>query len=213
MRFRIIWLLIPFSLLTIEAGIQCWRRMGIEPSTAPLLNWSGELQTSAPPPFGRALKAYNADRGTEKILDLLDGRSIKVFYFEWDNVEAGPFSAISGHESEICNVAAGFKLLSTGDLRRYDAGTGGILEFRHTALAAANGRTVHVYKMPWLQGLGAWSTESFRSRGLRVRRSFIRHRGAARVLQGGIFGAASEQEAWELFEHEVLKTLQWKVLP
>lgn len=187
-----------------------WRHASIDTSRAPVFKWTGApLVTSAEPPFGKALKIYRADRGAEQRTNLPEGRSIKVFYFEWDSIEAGPLIAISAHEAEVCNVAAGFKVLEAEEPRPVISAGGEALEFRYTKLEQADGQFVYVYKMPWVQGIGAWNVDSAHDRFLRLRRSFIRHRGAARVLQAGIFGAASEQEAWALFEREVLARLTW----
>ena len=206
-------LLVPLLILAIEGGVQAWRHVGIKPSTAPVFYWKeATLLTSSPPPFGTALKMYRADRGAEQMIELPESRKMTLFYFEWDSIELGPFCEVGGHEAEVCNVAYGsFKLLKSGGERIHTAANGETMCFSHTLLADPNGRSVHVYKIPWIQGFGVWqATDSSRDRSLRLRRAFLRYCGAARVLEAGIFGAASEEEAWGLFEREVLEKLEWR---
>ena len=205
-------LLLIIFLAALEAGALAWRHVGITPSTAPVFNWKGApLITSAPPPFGDALKVYRADRGAEQTKELSNGLTMTLFYFEWDKIELGPFSIVSGHEPELCNVGPGsFKLLQKGRQRIYTAANGETLRFNYTSLAAPNGKPVQVYKMPWIQGFGTWVDLAANDRTTRIHRSFLRHLGQARVLEAGIFGTTSEDEAWALFQREVLAKLEWR---
>ena len=110
---------------------------------------------------------------------------------------------------EVCNVEyGGFKLLQSGGHRNHQASNGETLTFDCTHLAERGGTPVYVFRMPWLQGYGALEGLT-QNRAIRLRSSFMRHRGAARVLEAGIFGAANEDEAWELFRREVLDRLEW----
>jgi len=210
MHLRLLSLIVPLLLLAIEGGVQAWRNVGIKPSTAPVFHWkAATLLTSAPPPFGNALKLYRADRGAELTKGLPEGRKMTLFYFEWDSIDLGPLMNASGHAAEQCNVEYGsFKLLQSGRQRTHTCGNGETLCFNCTLLAEPNGRPVYVYKMPWLQGYGLLD-QLTQNRATRFRNSFLRHRGEARVLEAGFFGAASEDEAWGLFQREVLDKLEW----
>jgi hypothetical protein len=169
------------------------------------------LLTTAPPPFGNALELYRADRGAEQTREFAQGRKMTLFYFEWDSLELGLLCEAGGHEPEVCNVRFGsFKLLHCGGKRVYKAANVESLYFNYTLLAAPDGTPVHVYKMPWIQGYGVLNSLT-QDRVTRLRTAFLRHRGAARVLEAGIFGAASEDEAWGLFVREVLERLVWEV--
>jgi hypothetical protein len=210
MSLRPIWLVVPLLLFAIEGGVQAWRLM-TQTSTAPVFYWKGaELLTTAPPPFGLAMEIYRADRGAEQTKLLPDGARMTLFYFEWDSIELGPIVAVGGHEAEVCNVAAGYKLVQSGGQRTRRFSNGEALRFDCTHLAEPGGRPVYVYKIPWIQGFGVWKGDSALDRTMRLRRSFLRHRGAGRVLEAGVFGAASEDEAWDLFQSEVLEKLEWK---
>lgn len=198
-------------LLAVELGVPAWRRAGLEPSAAPVFYWrEATLLTSAPPPFGRALELYRADRGAELTKELAEGRKMTLFYFEWDRIDLGPFNDVGGHEPEVCNVRHGnFKLLQSGGQRTYKAANGETLRFNYTLLALPNGNPVYVYKLPWIQGYGLLESLT-QDRATRLQTAFLRHRGQARVLEAGFFGTTSEDEAWALFQHEVLDKLQWE---
>lgn len=208
---RLIWLLIPVVLVLVEGGVQWWRNADLTPSKAPVFAWRGaELVSTAPAPFGDALKIYHADRGAEIKTPLADGRSLNLFYFEWDQMETGPFADIGGHDAEVCNVAAGYTMIRTGALRTYRPPGEEPLVFRCTVLAEPSGKTVYVFKLPWIQGVGEWHVNSSSDRWLRFKRSFIRHRGEARVVEAGVFGADDEDEAWNLVVKEILEKLEWR---
>ena len=198
-------------LVILEAGLLAWRHVGITPSTAPVFYWKGApLVSTAQSSFGKALEMYRADRGAEQIKDLPAGRNMTIFYFEWDKIDFGYHVDLAGHEAETCNVEFGsFKLLQRRRQAIYKASNGETLDFNFTILADPSGKPTYVYKIPWVQGFGAWVGRNGGGRLTRLRLSFLRHKGAGRVLEAGIFGAASEDEAWSLFQHEVLDKLVW----
>jgi hypothetical protein len=211
MPIRLILLLGSAAILLAEVGIQFWRHREIPASVAPVFSLPGvELLRTAEPPFGAALEQYRADRGAMHSIALPEGKRIDLFYFEWDAMDVGPLSDTLGHDAEVCNVAAGFDVVTTGRIFRYDAGAGGMLDLRHTELDDGSGKRIHVFKLPWVQGIGAMHIGSYRDRFIRLERSFIRHRGSARVLQAGVFGAADVDEAWRIVEAELLAGLDWQ---
>ena len=204
-------LLFLLFLAALEAGVLTWRR-NVPVSTAPVFSWKGApLLTSAPPPFGDALRLYRADRGTEQSIELPEGRKVSLFYFEWDNIELGPIIDIEDHPAEVCNVEHGsFKLLPGGGYRKYTSPNAETLAFDSTWLADQNNKPVFVYKMSWIQGFGGWAGAKPDDYFTRLRRSFLRGQGAGRVLEVGIFGATNEDEAWGLVQSEVLAKLEWQ---
>lgn len=198
-------------IVSIEAGVQYWRHGNLQASQAPLFHWKdATLVTEAPPPFGRALDLYRADRGMEKFQDLPDGRRLQVIYMEWDKMETGPLADVAGHESDICNSIAGFKVLEASVPRTMTCDNGQQMLFHYTRLQDPKGNLVHNYKIPWIQGLGAWQIGSSSSRTIRIERSFIRHVGAARVIQIGVFGEADEAKAWDLVQATLREKLIWQ---
>jgi hypothetical protein len=211
MSIRLILLLGSAAILLAEAGVQFWRHREIPVSAAPVFSLPGvELLRTAEPPFGAALEQYRADCGAMHSIALPEGKRIDLFYFEWDAMDVGPLSDVLAHDAEVCNVAAGFDVVTTGRIFRYDAGAGGMLDFRHTELDDGSGQRIHVFKLPWVQGIGAMHIGSYRDRFIRLERSFIRHRGSARVLQAGVFGAADADEAWRIVQAELLAGLDWQ---
>ena len=157
----------------------------------------------------KATEFYAADRGGECDITAPRGETIKVFYFEWDRLKAGPAMAICGHAPEVCNVVAGFKLLGIEPVRTYST-SHGPLEFDATVFLDRSGNRVYMYKIAWMQGFGAADLRIGQNRLGRVRASTQRHVGSARVLQGAVTGASDTETAWQLFTSEVLEKLKWE---
>jgi len=209
MKLRPLCLLVPLLLLSIEGGVNAWRNAEIEPSKAPLFCWKGaELLTKAPPELEHAFRDYRPDRGAERKMMLPNGRRMTIFYFEWDQMNVSPVMLSGGHEAEVCGAAEGFKVIQTGGHRSHKFSNGETLTFDFTLLAEPNDMPVYIYKISWVQGYGTLEMK-LNDRAGRIQRSFLRHRGASRVLEAGIFGAANEDEAWATFQHEVLEKLVW----
>jgi hypothetical protein len=204
-------LILLISLLALEGGVQLWRHNAPPASDGPVFFWKdAELVTEAEPPFGQALEMYEADRGMQTFRSIEGGGRLQTMYMEWDDLEAGPFADLGGHESEVCNLTAGFTILESRVPRVFTAPGAPPLEFHYARLADPSGRPVHAYKMPWFQGLGPWHIDSSRDRSLRLKRSFLRHRGAARVIQFGVSGIANEGDAWNLVQSELRDRLEWR---
>lgn len=204
--------LVPIILLVVaEIGLAIWQHAPIAPSTAPVFSYPPAAAN-----FGRteamvrATEVYNADRGGECRISTPDGAEVTVFYFEWDQLKAGPMMSIAGHSPDECNVVAGFKLLGIAPRRCYQVRGGGTLEFDATVFEDPKGGVVHMFKLAWLQGLGSRDFREGANRIARLKNSFVRHLGAARVLQGAIAGARDADHAWQLFSDEVLDDLQWR---
>jgi hypothetical protein len=204
-------LILLISLLALEGGVQLWRNHEPEPSKDPLFFWKDtDLVGKADPTLGHVIEIYEADRGMESFRNIDGGGRLQTMYMEWDDLEAGPFTSLSGHETEVCNIAAGFTVLESRIPRVLITPDAPTLEFYYARLADPAGRIVHAYKMPWFQGLGAWNLDSIHDRSLRLKRSFIRHRGAARVVQFGVTGIADEQVAWNVVQSELRDRLEWR---
>ena len=211
MPSRLLCLLVPLLLLSIEGGVNAWRYAEIAPSKAPLFFWKGaELLTKPTPELEHAFRDYRPDRGAERKMMLPNGRKMTIFYFEWDQMNVSPVMLSGGHEAEVCGAAEGFKVLQTGGHRAHKFSNGETLTFDYTLLAEPNGSPVYIYKTSWIQGYGIIGMNLGDHAG-RIQRSFLRHRGASRVLEAGIFGVANKDEAWTTFQHEVLEKLVWVV--
>lgn len=203
-------LLLVFLIVLAGGGLALWQYLPIAPSTAPVFSYpAAAARFDKVGDFAKAIEIYHADRGAECKLTTPDGSKLTVFYFEWDQVKAGPMMAATGHTPEQCNVAAGFKLLEVAANRTYQTGGQLPLDFDCTRFADSGGRDVFVFKVFWMQGLGTRSLREGDSRIERLKSSFIRHAGAARVLQGGVTGIRDADHAWQVFQSEVLRKLEW----
>ncbi|MFZ9937814.1 MAG: hypothetical protein ACO3JG_12280, partial [Luteolibacter sp.] len=132
---------------------------------------------------------FKADHGAKWNHITDDGARLTVFYFEWDKVEAGPVMSIAGHSPDECNVAAGFNLQAVLPPRSFEVPGQPPLVFDATHFTDPSGRSVHMFKLAWIQGMGSRPLREATRRLERLQNSFFRHEGAARVLQAGVFDA------------------------
>lgn len=159
--------------------------------------------------FDQALAVYKADRGWQIGTSRQAQPSLTTFYFEWDRMETGPLMQLTNHAPEVCNVASGLIFHGKRPTRTHIFPTGEILGFDATEFKTRQGTPVHVFKATWLQGMGNLDLRRGYNRIERLRGSYVRHVGQARVLQGGIFGSSDENEAWLFFQDNVLSQVRW----
>ena len=204
--------IVLISLLILgEGAVALWRHLHIEPATAPVFTFPPAAQNFGESAnFAPVVQIYGADRGAEWKHTAKDGTGLTVFYFEWDKVEVGPIMDVVGHSPDECNVAAGFTLQEILPHRSYEVPGQPPLVFDATHFTDPSGRSVHMFKMPWIQGLGARKLREGAERMQRLQMSFARHIGAARVLQAGVFDAPDADHAWQTFRTVVLDQLQWR---
>lgn len=196
-------------LLVLEAAVYGWRisspgataSVFALPMTEAAMKSSGDFQSS--------IEKYRADRGAQLKLPGPDGTSLTLFYFEWDQVDVGSIMSINLHEPEVCNSSAGFTFKSRNPNRIYQSAAHSPLVFDVTTFCDPSGRNVHVFRTPWVQGLGSWDSHSDSRRLTRLKLSFTRGRGVARLIECGITGAKDETQAWQIFHSEVLGNLAW----
>jgi hypothetical protein len=203
--------LVLISILVLgEAGLALWRHLPIEPSTAPVFSFPpAAANFGKSPKLAPAIELYGADRGAEWNHTAPDGTRLTVFYFEWDKVAVGPVMSIAGHSPDECNVAAGFTLKDILPPRSYDVPGQPPLVFDATHFTDPSGRSVHMFKLAWVQGLGSRPLREATRRMERAGNALLRHQGAARVLQAGVFDAQNADHAWQTFRTQVLDRLQW----
>ena len=208
-RLLILGLTLVGFLIALEFGVPAWRQAA-PVSTAPIftLPMASEAMM-APGKFTKVVNIYQADRGGELKLAGPDGSSLSLFYFEWDQLDHGRSLDIARHEPEICNIAAGFTLLSRNANRSFEAPGHPPLVFDATTFADPSKRQVHVYKAAWLQGFGTQDIRNHGSRLTVIKNAFHYGRGAARVIECGVSGAQDEAHAWQIFQEQVLQHLAW----
>jgi hypothetical protein len=210
-RFALLLLLL---LVLAGTGLALWRNLPISPSTAPVFSYpAAAAHFDQPGDLVPAIKSYQADRGGECKLTSADGTPLTVFYFEWDRVDVGPMMTTAGHTPDECNIALGYQLQEIGANRTYQVAGQLPLIFDSTHFVDSTGRDIFIFKLAWMQGLGSRSIREGQGGAYRAKRlmnSFIRHSGALRVLQAGVFGPRDADHAWQVFQSEVLDTLVWQ---
>jgi hypothetical protein len=210
MSYRTLSILLIALLVLGEAGLALWRHLPVEPSAAPIFSFPPAAQNfDKPGNLAPAIELYGADRGAEWNHSTPDGTRLTVFYFEWDQVAVGPMMEATGHTPEVCNVSAGFTLEAVLPRSVHEVPGQPPLVFDTTRYTAPNGEILHIYKLAWIQGLGSQTLREAYERFERLQNSFIRHKGAARVLQIGVQGATDSEQAWKLAKETVLDQLKW----
>jgi hypothetical protein len=210
MSYRSLAFVLIALLVLGEGALALWRHLPIEPSTAPVFSFPpAAANFDKPGKLAPAIEAYGADRGAEWHSTATDGSRLSVFYFEWDRVKAGPKLEMAGHSPDECNVAAGFTLKSVLPSRSFEVPGQPPLVFDATHFTDPSGRSVHMFKLAWIQGLGSRPLREGTRRFERAGNAFLRHQGAARVLQAGVFDAQDADHAWQSFRTQVLDHLKW----
>lgn len=203
--------IILIALLVLgEVTVALWKYLPVKPSTAPV--FSLPMMDDAmkqPGEFQRAVNTYQADRGGELKLNGTDGTSLTLFYFEWDQIRMGPMMNVAGHVPEQCNVAAGFKFMGVENTRTFAVAGHPPLPFDCTRFQDPAGRDVFMFRIGWVQGYGPLELRQGLNRTKRLKDSFLRNAGAARVLQAGVFDARDPDHAWQSFRTQVLDHLKW----
>jgi hypothetical protein len=193
-----------------EVAVSLWAFAPVTISTDPVFTFPPAAANFGKcPNLTTAIEVYGADRGSEWHAAARDGSRLTVFYFEWDLVEVGPVMSLAGHSPDECNVAAGFTLKGILPPRSHEVPGQPPLVFDATHFIDPSGRSVHMFKLAWIQGLGSRDLREGAKRTQRLQNAFLRHQGAARVLQAGVFDAQNADHAWQTFRSQVLDQLKW----
>lgn len=211
MHLRRLALILIVLVLMGEAAVSMWRYLPMPSATAPVFSFAPATERfEEPGSLAPLVEIYGADRGAEWFTTAADDTRLTLFFFEWDQIEAGPVMELAGHSPDECNVAAGFTLQGILTPRTYEVPGQPPLVFDATHFTDPAGRSVHMFKLAWIQGLGSRELREGSNRLLRLRNSFLRHTGAARVVQAGVFDARDADHAWQTFRTQVLDHLEWK---
>jgi len=218
-RPRLVILLVAF-LVVLEAGVAVWRHTGAA-STAKVFSYPpaaarfGQSATLAP-----AIAMYRADRAAECKLTTADNTRLAVLYFEWDALKVSPVMNFSLHAPEVCNAGIGYKLLEVLPNRSYEVPGTTPLCFDCTHFSDPSGQSIYIFKVVWLQGYGcmrmredgpgAQPLAEGEHRMTRMLNSFVRHSGAARILETAVFAPRDADDAWQIFRQQVLDQLTWQ---
>ena len=207
-----------FSLILIvligvaECGLAIWQSRTLQPSLAPVFSWpEAAAHFSHSENLEHTFEQYKCDRAAEYQTTAGDGIKLASVYLEWDRVEAGPAMGFAAHGPEICNTALGYKLLGIDANRIFEVPGTVPIRFDCTRFADREGKTVYMYKTAWVQGLGSWQLRDEGNQRLeRLKRSFLRHTGEARVVLTAVYGAPDPEQAWQTFQTQVINQFVWK---
>ena len=153
----------------------------------------------------------SCDNGQSGWLDGGGGRKLSVNYFEWNNTDKSGLSHVFGHQPEVCMGNLGKKVQAYLESRSHKI-DGHDLVFDATEFRDEKDKPLYIFKLGWAEGMEGMnllrdvpgsgdSLRSFKVKSV-LGRWFPRH---ARVLMIGVYGASSDQEAWELLDRKVLK--------
>lgn len=206
-------------LVCLEAGVALWRQ-NTPASNAPVFSYPpGVANFEKSAALAPAIEMYRADRGAECKFSTADNACLTVLYFEWDRLKISPVMSLAIHAPEVCNSAAGFKLLEVLPNRSYATPGHESLAFDCTRFADPSGRDLFIFKVVWLQGYGclrmrndgpgATPIAEGEQRFTRIKNSFVRHSGAARIVEAAVFDARDADHAWQTFREQVLDQLVW----
>ncbi len=210
MSIRLLAFIAIAMLLLGEIGLAIWRNAPV-PATGPILTFPpAAAKFDNPGAFASSIAAYGADRGAELHKTTPDDIRLTTFYFEWDEIRKNWSSEITRHQPEVCNVAAGFNFVGNLEQRTFEIPGYPPLVFDATRFTTPGGRDVHIFKLPWVQGMDSLELLRDYDHGSRLRGALSRHTGAARVLQTGIHDADDADHAWQIFEDHVLTHLEWQ---
>jgi hypothetical protein len=208
-RFALLAVLI---LILLESGLAAWWFISRTPSTAPVFSLPAAIaRFDQAEGLTGALAKYRADRAAEIRFTIPDGGHLTVLYLEWDRIASGPAMGFAAHPAEECNTGLGYRFLGISPNRVYESPGGTALRFDCTRFVDLSGKPLFMFKIAWIQGVGAWQMrDEGQHRIERLRRSLVRRTGAARILQGGVFGARDADHAWRIFRERVLDQLVWR---
>ena len=211
MSLRRFSLLLIVFLVLVEVGLAVWKNSDIAPSNAPVFTWPQAVaRFGQPGELAGPIKTLHADRGAECRMDAPGGIHLDVMYFECDPIRVGPMMGFTAHTPEVCNVGIGYNLLGIDPPRSYEVLGKLPITFDCTRFSDPSGHKVFVFKTVWVQGIGSMELREGFDRMLRFKNAFVRHVGAARIVEAGIFDARDVDEAWEVFRRQVLDQLVWR---
>lgn len=219
-RARVLTLLalisLPLAVVAAEGLGWWWMRPAADPGGVRLLQYAfpnGRYGCMARPLKEKIEEMLNCDRGQTGVIQVGAGRMIDVNYFEWDDTDATGLADAFGHAPDVCMGNAGMKVEQYLPNRTHRLGDANLV-FDSTLFRDKSGAPLYIFKLSWAEGMDGINLlrEGPRSGDFRrfkfqavARRWRPRY---ARVLMLGVFGAASEEEAWNLTRLNVLEELQ-----
>ena len=208
------WFAVVLGVLAVlgEAGPALWRWTRPPACHDPCFSFPpAAARFGDPDSLDPDMRRQNPDRGARVELPGPDHTRVSLIWMEWDADTEDPFVTIAEHYPEMCNVSAGFKFLGIDRPRTHQVPGQLPMVFDTTLFTDPAGHSVALFKLAWIQGFGSWDVREARdNRLLRIQRSFLRHRGPARLVHAGVYDARDPDHAWEVFRETVLEKLVWQ---
>jgi len=157
--------------------------------------------------------------GGQVFLATLDERiNAYCAFFEWDGTDAGSVLEAFRHVPEICMGSIGMELVSEEKAVIWQVGSTTLI-FDHAIFRdpspLPNLNHVHSFRAVWVAGRDGNSASAGidgkpidQLRSIRIKSALQRYQPAhARVIQGSIRGASTNQSAWQAFQQAMLQNL------
>lgn len=224
-RSRLGWLVmlaIPLAAVAAEGlGWWWWMRPPADSAGVRLLGYtfpSSRYGCVAKPVMAQIADQLHCDSGQTGVIQAGAGRMIDVNYFEWNDTNATGLADAFGHAPDVCMGNAGMKVEQFLPSRSHRLGDAELI-FDSTLFREKSGAPLYIFKLSWAEGMEGVNLlrngpngQEFRQFKFKAVARRWRPR-YARVLMLGVFGAASEEEAWKLARLNVLEELQLVAQP
>ena len=171
--------------------------------------------TQLPEVVAKSLPSLHCSTGTAARIDLDDGVTIHLAFFEWELADATSVLEAYKHLPDQCMGSIGLTLIQHQPPRSYQV-EGESLSFDHTIFRDPRGVIIHAFKGTWVSGASSLLGNGLRGgedqwRQLRWRSALHRFRPAhARVAQGAVRGIPNPDAAWLAFADAMLGDLKFE---
>jgi len=171
--------------------------------------------TPLPDVVTKSLPSLHCSTGTAARIDLNDGATVNLAFFEWDLVDTTNVLEAYKHLPDECMGSIGMKLIEHQPPRSCEVG-GETLTFDHTVFRDPRGIIVHAFKGTWVSGAVSLLGNGVRGGSeqwnqLRWRAGLKRfHPAYARVAQGAVHGIQKPDIAWQTFHDTMLVDLTFE---
>ena len=174
--------------------------------------------TPLPEVVAQSLPKLHCSSGTAARIELDNGASAFVAFFEWDLADTGNVLEAYKHLPKVCMGSIGMTLINHLPARSYQI-DGQTLAFDHTVFHDPRGMIIHAFKGTWVSGANSLLGNGHRGgleqeRLLRWKAALHRFRPAhASVAQGAVRGATTPDLAWQAFKDTMLVDLSFESYP
>lgn len=216
-------LAIPIAVLLSEAAAWVWMNPNHDkvPVIMPGYRFPGDERIARLTTGGmeEIKKSLSCDTGLRGVIRGRYGSVVSVGFFEWNDSQSTRVSEVLAHMPEVCMGMVGVNLEEMFPSRRVSFGDFELI-FDATRFRGADGKPIFIFKAPWIDGVRELDLRRGPHSGIvkvddqrMFRLESVKRRYSpryARVLMGGVHGATTVDEAWEIFSEAVLKDVYAK---